>query len=423
MLRSARRKSRGWLRLLALFLAIALVIEFIVADGAFLRQRNTAYQGNEAYAYLAGRMEYLADNWIERIGNGLALLFYSKDSPTGCARRAGQRASAGDMAGALVWMDKAAAMDALDDRQRGEYALQAACIAALAGQPQDARERAATAARHMPDDPQAQHYLYVFALAAGDSASAAQALEASVNLTGAFDRRREAADLFFEAGDYENAGRLYALVASEADETPELLYRTGLCHMFQGRYEAALDCLNRCEYPGCLYAQGVCHLSLGDSQQAIACFTASVERGEDQIEALLMLAICCIDVKDYARAEALLNAYTARGGQLADVAYYRAVARSMRGDYQGAIADYDLSVSAGAFVDDSLFGAANCRYAIGLYAEAARGFEACVDRGVNLAESWYYLGLSYAATGDSARAENALRMALSLDASIDIGGQ
>ena len=61
----------------------------------------------------------------------------------------------------------------------------------------------------------------------------------------------------------------------------------------------------------------------------------------------------------------------------------------------------------------SLFSAAQCRYFAGDYAKAVQGFEQCVEEEIDLAQSWYYLGLSLLALGENERAAEALDKALS----------
>ena len=93
-------------------------------------------------------------------------------------------------------------------------------------------------------------------------------------------------------------------------------------------------------------------------------------------------------------------------------AYYRAHARSMREDYAGAAEDYEAAAENGQFREESLFSAAQCRYFAGDYAKAVQGFEQCVEEEIDLAQSWYYLGLSLLALGENERAAEALDKAL-----------
>ena len=46
------------------------------------------------------------------------------------------------------------------------------------------------------------------------------------------------------------------------------------------------------------------------------------------------------------------------------------------------------------------------------YTRAIERFEQCVDEGIELAQSWYYLGLSLMASGETERAAEALDHAL-----------
>lgn len=133
-------------------------------------------------------------------------------------------------------------------------------------------------------------------------------------------------------------------------------------------------------------------------------------------DARLMLAVCRLEGGEPAEAEALLNEYVAAGGGYEDIAYYRANARSMQENYAGAAEDYEAAAEAGQFREESLFSAARCRYFAGDYTLAAEGFEQCVDEGIDLAQSWYYLGLSLLAVGENDRAAEALDKALAAGA-------
>ena len=113
-------------------------------------------------------------------------------------------------------------------------------------------------------------------------------------------------------------------------------------------------------------------MALGDFEQAEVCFAEAMERGEQANDARLMLAVCRLEGGAHAEAEALLDQYMAAGGDYADIAYYRANARSMQENYAGAAEDYDAAAEAGQFREESLFAAAQCRYFAGDYAQADR---------------------------------------------------
>ena len=71
-----------------------------------------------------------------------------------------------------------------------------------------------------------------------------------------------------------------------------------------------------------------------------------------------------------------------------------------------------MAAENGQFREESLFSAAQCRYFAGDYAKAIQGFEQCVEEEIDLAQSWYYLGLSLLALGENERAAEALDKAL-----------
>ena len=125
-----------------------------------------------------------------------------------------------------------------------------------------------------------------------------------------------------------------------------------------------------------------------------------------------MLAVCRMESGAHAQAEALLDQYVAAGGDYADIAYYRANARSMQENYAGAAEDYEAAAAAGQFREESLFAAAQCRYFAGEYERAVEGFKTCVSEEIELAQSWYYLGLSLLAVEENEQAAEALDKAL-----------
>ena len=59
-----------------------------------------------------------------------------------------------------------------------------------------------------------------------------------------------------------------------------------------------------------------------------------------------------------------------------------------------------------------MFAAAQCYSFAGDYAQAIEWFEQCVEEEIDLAQSWYYLGLSLLAVGENERAAEALDKAL-----------
>ncbi len=413
-----KKSFTGGQRILAIVLVAALLLGLVVTDQTLLRRRDAIYRGNEAYAYLIEHMPYQSDGF-KRLYDGVSIWFVAEDGLDGCLRRAGQKFCDGNAMEALEWMDRATTLDgALPDAERAEHLLLAACLASLSGQARTAQIYTARAAQIVPADADAQYLLYRFSLDSSDYKTAADALSVYIERTGATERWQEAAEMYMTNGDYARSAQTYSLAMTAHGKTEELLYRRGLCLMLSGRYQAALGDLKKSSFPGSLYAQGVCLLSLGNAAEAAKQFEASLGKLEEAQQSRMMLAVCLLDLTDYARAETLLDEYVAQGGQVQEIAYYRAMARAMQGKYEDAIADYDVSAKDAAFEHDSLFGGAHCRYSAGRFDESAQAFRTCVEKGIRPAESWYYLGLSLMEIGETAEAEEALHTALAMGVDI-----
>ena len=95
-----------------------------------------------------------------------------------------------------------------------------------------------------------------------------------------------------------------------------------------------------------------------------------------------MLAVCRMEGGAHCgKPRALLDQYLAAGGDYADIAYYRANARSMQENYAGAAEDYEAAAAAGQFREESLFAAAQCRYFAGEYERAVERLQNMCERG------------------------------------------
>ena len=111
----------------------------------------------------------------------------------------------------------------------------------------------------------------------------------------------------------------------------------------------------------------------------------------------------------------MLNTYIENGGAYESACYYRASARALQGNFEGAIEDYDAALLAGTFPEDTLFGAAQCRYFAGRYEEAVDLFLDCIAYDVRPAETRYYLGMTYTEMGESEKARELLRESLAVN--------
>ena len=410
---TATQGTRRIRRIVASVLVVAMLAGAIVTDQAGLGSRSERYAGSPAYAYLAEEMECLSYGWLHWIGYWLGAQFSDADSASGQYRRACVAVAQGDFADAEQWLQARIASDAeAPEAESAVLRMQLGCVRSLDGDATGAAQAAGEAATLDGENAQLQQLSYQFSLDAGDARGAAAALSAYATLTRDNTLYAEIADLYLEAGDYEDSGLYYDLAIEINGEDDRLLYMRGTSNMLLGRYAEAMKDFAASAFPGSSYSRGVCAMALGDIKQAEVCFESSLERGEQANDARLMLAVCHLEDGEPAEAEALLEAYMAAGGVYADVAYYRAHARSMREDYDGAAEDYEAAAENGQFREESLFSAAQCRYFAGDYAKAVQGFEQCVEEEIDLAQSWYYLGLSLLALGENEGAAEALDKAL-----------
>ena len=410
---TATQGTRRIRRIVASVLVVAMLAGAIVTDQAGLGSRSERYAGSPAYAYLTETMECLSYGWLHWIGYWLGAQFSDADSASGQYRRACVAVAQGDFADAEQWLQARIASDAgASEAESAALRMQLGCVRSLDGDATGAAQAAGEAATLDGENAQLQQLSYQFSLDAGDARGAAAALSAYATLTRDNTLYAEIADLYLEAGDYEDSGLYYDLAIEINGEDDRLLYMRGTCNMLLGRYAEAMKDFAASAFPGSSYSRGVCAMALGDIKQAEVCFESSLERGEQANDARLMLAVCHLEDGEPAEAEALLEQYMAAGGAYADVAYYRANARSMREDYAGAAEDYEVAAENGQFREESLFSAAQCRYFAGDYAKAVQGFEQCVEEEIDLAQSWYYLGLSLLALGENEGAAEALDKAL-----------
>ena len=408
------RGLRRGRRIIASVLVVVLFAGAIVTDQIGIGKRDGRYQSSPAYAYLAETIECLSYGWLHWIVYRLGAQFSNEDSASGRYRRACVSVANEDFAKAEEWMD--AYIETEEPGRAAEESaslfMQLACIRSLNGDAYGAVQAAHEAVTQDGENAHLQQLLYQFSLEAGDTRGAAKALGTYAALTEDDTYYEEIADLYLEAGDYEESGRFYDLAIENDGETDRLLYMRGTCSMLSGRYAEALEDFAASAMPGSLYSQGVCAMALNDLGQAEVCFLKTIDRGEQANDARLMLAVCRLESGEPAAAESLLDQYLAAGGSYEDIAYYRASARAMQENYIGAAEDYDAAVQAGSFRPESLFAAAQCYYFAGNYTRAIERFEQCVDEEIELAQSWYYLGLSLMASGETERAAEALDHAL-----------
>ena len=410
-MKRADGRRYGWVvRTLSAVLSAVLLLGVVSAgltisgEGWAAAQRET-----EAYAYLKERLDGLSDGWAARALREIASWFAGASDAKGCYQKAAARLNRGDEAGALAWLQRA--IDKSEGAQRAEAALCAACLTSLTGDAKSAAGYAVEAVKLAPEDRQARWLSYLFLSGAGDTPGAAEALAAYAGLSGERGRYEEAARLATEGGDHAAAIRYYSM-AMHGGASDELLYLRGLSYQSNGELEAAAADLALSEYPGCLYALGTIEWTLGRGEEAARSLEKSIARGERENDARRLLAVIRLQAGAFKEAEALLDEYLQAGGQLIDIAYYRGSARALAGDYEGAISDFDAAALTEEFGSDGLFGGAQCRYLAGRNEEAAERLLRCIREGVFVAQSRYYLGMTYLRLGETERAAEQLKLAL-----------
>lgn len=403
-------------RILAVVLVAAILMGGVIVDWASTGKRNASLRSLTTYAYLDDTMECLSYGWIRWMTYVLGTDLSDEGDALGQYRRACINVAAGDYEAAEQWMRQCVDSQAeSSEEERAVRYLQLACIRSLEGDRTGAVEAARAASDLVPGQQRAQELYYQLSMDAGDSGNAADALARCVDITKDVTQYEQIAQLYLDAGNYEESGRYYGLALENDGDNENLYHMRGNCWMLLGRYEDAIQDFSKTQTPGSLYLRGLCEMALGEYEEAGQSMERSIERVEQVSEAQMMLGICRLETGQYASAEALFDQYLSGGGAYEEIAYFRATARMMQTDYEGAAEDYAAAIQADSYVQESTFALAQCRYSLGEYEAAIDLFEQCLEQQIEVSESWYYLGLSKAATGDHEGAKEALSNALGID--------
>ena len=126
----------------------------------------------------------------------------------------------------------------------------------MATRPGAAQAAGEAATHRREEDARLQQLSYQFSLDAGDAQGAAEALSAYAALAQDDTLYAEIADLYLEAGDYEESGRFYDLAIETSGENDRLLYMRGTCNMLLGRYAEAMEDFAASAMPGSVYSRG-----------------------------------------------------------------------------------------------------------------------------------------------------------------------
>ena len=203
---TATQGTRRIRRIVASVLVVAMLAGAIVTDQAGLGSRSERYAGSPAYAYLTETMECLSYGWLHWIGYWLGAQFSDADSASGQYRRAcvavaqrGFRRRGAVAAGPHRFGTRAAS----GDGKRGAAPCSWAACDRPDGDAPGAAQAAGEAATLDGENAQLQQLSYQFSLDAGDARGAAAALSAYATLTRDNTLYAEIADLYLEAGDYE----------------------------------------------------------------------------------------------------------------------------------------------------------------------------------------------------------------------------
>ena len=209
---TATQGTRRIRRIVASVLVVAMLAGAIVTDQAGLGSRSERYAGSPAYAYLTETMECLSYGWLHWIGYWLGAQFSDADSASGQYRRACVAVAQGDFADAEQWLQARIASDAgASEAESAALRMQLGCVRSLDGDATGAAQAAGEAATLDGENAQLRQLSYQFSLDAGDARGAAAALSAYATLTRDNTLYAEIADLYLEAGDYEDSGLYYDL--------------------------------------------------------------------------------------------------------------------------------------------------------------------------------------------------------------------
>ena len=158
--------------------------------------------------YLVETTECLSYGWLHWLVYRIGAQFSDEDSASGRYRRACVSVANEDFAEAEKWMDAY-----IETEEPGRAAqenaslfMQLACIRSLNGDAYGAVQAAHEAVTQDDGNAHLQQLLYQFSLEAGDTRSSAKALGTYAALTADDTYYEEIADLYLEAGDYEESG-------------------------------------------------------------------------------------------------------------------------------------------------------------------------------------------------------------------------
>ena len=193
-----------------------------------------------------------------------------------------------------------------------------------------------------------------------------------------------------QAGRFEEAVAAFEAYAEDETYGAGAKYNIGVCKMNLADYAGAVAEFTACEekggtFEGLFYNRGICRMMSDDWEGAAADFEKSIEKEPYADDARYNLAICRMQLEDYEKAIALFTEVIGDGenaeAQTEDRAvnegawYYRGICRAATGDLEGALADYTV----------------------------------CIDRGYELAQSYYQRAQIYGAMGDTEKQNSDLQ--------------
>lgn len=192
----------------------------------------------------------------------------------------------------------------------------------------------------------------------GNPAAAQEAYDKYVAATGDNSKEAGLQAALYRIDNEQYAEAAEALQAYAEDEIygAAALYYFGLCKMQLKDYTAAIEAYNACEKKGgtsepLYYNRGLCWLLTEQLENAAADFALSAEKEPFTNNAVYYLAVCQMELADYAAAAGnftkLIGDGTTESAAGDDVYYFRAICNGSMGNLEAALADLTVCVDHG----------------------------------------------------------------------------
>lgn len=282
------KKKRVWLRILALFLVLTMVVGYWASAITNIKIASDA--SNAAMSYLADSTEYVNAGRTERFAD-LVRSFRGEDTLEDCYRQASIKIGAAKYEEALYFINKC--LDKSSPVQSRETYIDAltkkGCLLTLLGRDEEAIESLKLALATEPT------LSDVYLVLAQIYLNRNQVAELESTVEGYLEIVPEDLDmrvtymqtLAAEGKDEEASEQGYMIVEnseSTASQQEDSYYVIAINYFKQENFEAALENLNKVidqdgKYTDLYYDKGICYLSMGELESAVDAFSESIDKG------------------------------------------------------------------------------------------------------------------------------------------------